>query len=199
MTDPLPRSFYARSALVVARELLGTRLVRAEPGQPQVVGLIVETEAYTGIDDLASHGRHRPTPRNAPMWGPPGHAYVYLSRGIHWMLNAVAEAENTPAAVLIRAVHPLEGLDVIAARRPNRQPGEWTSGPARLTQALAVTNALNRADLTTPTAGLWIEPGELVDDAAVRTGPRVGLGKTPAPWLTIPWRWWIVGDEFVSR
>ncbi|MHB8626602.1 MAG: DNA-3-methyladenine glycosylase [Aggregatilineales bacterium] len=199
MSDPLPRAFYARSALVVARDLLGARLVRAEPGQPRVVGLIVETEAYTGLDDLASHGRHHRTPRNAPMWGPPGHAYVYLSRGIHWMLNAVVEAEDTPAAVLIRAIHPLAGLDVIAARRPNRQPREWTSGPARLTVAIAVNSALNRADLTTRDAGLWIEPGEQVDDAAVRTGPRIGLGKTPEPWLTIPWRWWIANDEFVSR
>src|SRR5579859_4471745 len=120
MPDPLPRSFYARSALVVARELLGAQLVRIEAGQPRVAGLIVETEAYSGADDLASHGRKRITPRNQPMYGQPGLTYVYLSRGIHPMLNVVAEPEGSPGAVLIRAIRPLEGLDVIAQRRAGR-------------------------------------------------------------------------------
>ena len=196
---PLLRSFYARSALTVARELLGTRLVRLHDGQPQVSGLIVETEAYTGLDDMASHGRRKPTPRNEPMWGPPGFAYVYLSRGIHWMLNVVVEPEGAPAAVLIRAIRPLQGLELIAERRPDRKPREWTSGPGRLTVALAVSSAQNRVDLTTTAGGLWIEPGEPIEDMAVRTGPRVGLGKTPEPWFSIAWRWWLAGDEYVSR
>ena len=197
--NPLPRTFYARSALTVARDLLGARLVHHEDGQPRLSGLIVETEAYTGLDDLASHGRNHITPRNEPMWGQPGMAYVYLSRGIHWMLNIVVEPEGAPAAVLIRALRPLEGLDLIATRRPDRTPRQWTSGPGRLTTALAINSRYNRVDMTTPASGLWIEPGEAIADSAVRTGPRIGLGKTPEPWFSIAWRWWIAGDEYVSR
>jgi len=109
MPDPLPRSFYARSALVVARELLGAQLVRIEAGQPRVAGLIVETEAYSGADDLASHGRKRITPRNQPMYGQPGLTYVYLSRGIHPMLNVVAEPGDIPPVANI-ALKPLAGI-----------------------------------------------------------------------------------------
>ncbi len=199
MPEPLPRSFYDQSALTVARSLLGAILVREEPGQPRLSGIIVETEAYTGLDDLASHGRHKPTPRNKPMWGPPGHAYVYLSRGMHWMLNIVTEAEGAPAAILIRAIRPLEGVELMAERRAGRKPREFTSGPARLTRALNVTNVLNTVDMTTREAGVWIEPGQPVADEQVRTGPRIGLGKTPEPWFSIGWRWWVAGDEYVSR
>jgi DNA-3-methyladenine glycosylase len=196
---PLPRSFYGRPALAVARELLGARLVRHEPGIGRIAGRIVETEAYTGHDDLASHGRARITKRNAPMWGPPGFAYVYKSRGIHWMLNAVVEPEGQPAAVLIRAIEPLEGLEIIAARRPDRKPLEWTSGPARLASALGVTGALNRADLTGAAASLWIEADLDIPDADVRTGPRIGMGKTPEPWYSIPWRFWVADNPHVSH
>ncbi len=199
MTQPLPHSFYERSSLIVARELLGATLVRQETDQPRLSGIIVETEAYRGIDDLASHGRHKRTPRNLPMWGTPGHAYVYQSRGIHWMLNVVTEPFDTPGAILIRAIHPVEGLDLMAARRPLRKPQEWTSGPARLTLALAITSAQNRIDVTTTENGLWIEPGDLIPDDRVQTGPRIGMGKTPEPWYSIPWRWWVKGDEYVSR
>jgi DNA-3-methyladenine glycosylase len=187
------------NAVIVARALLGARLVRRLPDGAHIAGRIVETEAYTGIDDMASHGRKRRTPRNLPMWGPPGHAYVYLSYGVHWLLNVVAEPEGQPAAILIRAVEPLNGLEHIAARRIGRLPREWTSGPGRLARALEVTQALNTADLTTPAAGLWIEAGEPVPDSAVRTGPRIGLGKTSEPWLSIPWRFWVAGNAHVSR
>lgn len=196
---PLPRDFYMPNAVIVSRALLGARLVRRLPDGALVAGRIVETEAYTGIDDMASHGRKRRTPRNLPMWGPPGHAYVYLSYGVHWLLNVVAEPEGQPAAILIRAVEPLNGLEHIAARRIGRPLHEWTSGPGRLARALEVTQALNTADLTTPAAGLWIEAGEPVPDSAVRTGPRIGLGKTPEPWLSIPWRFWVTGNAYVSR
>jgi len=196
---PLPRSFYDRHALEVARALLGMRLVRHEPGQEQIVGRIVETEAYTGLDDMASHGRQKRTPRNLPMWGPPGYAYVYLTHGIHWMFNAVVEGEDHPAAVLIRAIEPLEGVSTIAARRTGRKPLEWTSGPGRLTAALNITGALNRADISTPAAGLWVEADTEVSDSVVCTGRRIGLGKTPEPWLSIPWRFWVNGNPFVSR
>jgi DNA-3-methyladenine glycosylase len=162
-------------------------------------GRIVETEAYTGPDDLASHGRNKRTKRNLPMWEAPGHAYIYLSRGIHWMLNVVVEPEDTPAAILVRAVEPLEGVDTIAQRRIDRKPLEWTSGPARLTKAFNITSALNRADVTSTASGLWVEADINIPDDQVQTGPRIGLGKTPEPWFSIPWRFCISGNPYVSR
>jgi len=198
--DPLPREFYNRSALTVARELLGARLMRAEPGQPPLIGIIVETEAYTGHQDMASHGRLKKTPRNLPMWGTPGHAYVYLTQGLHWMFNVVVEAEGEPAAVLIRAVRPVEGHAVIASRRSKVQkPREWTSGPGRLTMAFGIDKSFNTADLTTPDAGLWIEAGEPVAHPHVIASPRIGMGKTPEPWFSMPWRWYVADEEYVSR
>ena len=200
MNSPiLAADFYNRSALIVARDLLGMRLVRILPDGTRIAGRIVETEAYTGLDDLASHaGRHKRTSRNLPMWKAPGRAYVYFTRGIHWMLNVVVEPEDQPAAILIRAIEPLEGLDAIARHRPDSKPLDWTSGPARLTRALAITGTLNEVDMTSATAGLWIEADQAIPDSLVRTGPRIGLGKTPEPWFSIPWRWWIGGNPYVS-
>ena len=199
MTHPLPASFYMPSALTVARELLGARLVRVLTNGVRLCGRIVETEAYSGLDDLASHGRAKPTKRNRPMYGPPGRAYVYFTYGNYWMFNIVCEPEGIPAAVLVRAVEPLEGLDEMAARRPGRGPSEWTSGPAKLVMAFGISGADNTLDLTTPANNLWIELGEAVPDDQVRTGPRVGMGQTPEPWHSMPWRWWVAGNEFVSK
>ncbi|WP_374689223.1 DNA-3-methyladenine glycosylase [Promineifilum sp.] len=199
MTNPFPPSFYAQSTLTVARDLLGARLVRILQDGQRLSGRIVETEAYTGLDDLASHGRRKRTRRNEPMYGPPGRAYIYFTYGNYWMLNVVTEPEDTPAAVLIRAIEPLEGLDEMAARRPGRGPLEWTSGPAKLVLALGITGDMNTTDLTTTAGGLWIEPDQTIPDDRVRTGPRIGLNTTPEPWLSLPWRWWVAGNEFVSR
>lgn len=197
---PLPRDFYAQHATQVARQLLGATLVRRLPDGALIRAKIVETEAYSGTDDLASHGRAKRTPRNLPMYGAPGHAYVYLAYGIHWLLNVVAEPIDSPAAVLIRAAEPLEGAEHIAARRDGRPPHDWTSGPARLTVALGITGAHNKLDLTATAHGLWIAAGEDVPDGAVRTGARIGLGKrVREPWLSIPWRWWIADNRYVSR
>jgi DNA-3-methyladenine glycosylase len=191
--------FFSQNACVVARQLLGARLVRTLPDGTRLSGQIVETEAYTGHDDMASHGRLRQTPRNLPMWGEPGRAYVYLSRGVHWMLNVVAEPKGQPAAVLIRALVPLEGLEHMAARRAGRKQAEWTSGPGRLCVALDVTKAHNTIDLTTPHAGLWIEPMADIPDARVLTSARIGMGKTPEPWFSMPWRWYVANNPYVSR
>ncbi len=199
MLRPLFQSFYAPSALVVARSLLGMRLVRVLPNGARLMGRIVETEAYHGLDDLASHGHSRRTPRNLPMYGPPGRAYVYFTYGNYWLFNAVCEPDGDPAAVLIRAVEPLEGLDEMAARRPGREIHEWTSGPGKLVLAFGISGADNTLDLTTTAGNLWIEPGDPVPDDRVRTGPRVGMGKTPEPWHSMPWRWWEAGNPFVSR
>lgn len=180
---PLPRSFYNRPTLTVARELIGARLVRILDGV-KLVGVISETEAYVGEDDLACHAKAGLTKRTAPMYGPPGHAYVYFTYGNHWMLNAVTEREGFPAAVLIRAIQPLEGVDVMMERRQGRD----TLGPGKLTQALGITKSENNADLTETGSPLRIEAGISVPDSSVTIGARVGLNSTPEPWLSMPWR-----------
>lgn len=179
----LPAEFYDRPTLLVARELLGARLVRLLDGV-RLAGVITETEAYVGEEDLGCHAKAGRTKRTAVMYGPPGRAYVYFTYGMHWMLNAVTEREGFPAAVLLRAIEPLEGTAVITARRDGRD----TRGPAKLTRALGVDGTLNGADLCNPASGLWIEAGEAVPEDRVVTGPRVGLEGVPEPWKSIPWR-----------
>ncbi len=186
----LPREFYAQPTLTVARQLLGARLVRLLDGQ-RLAGLITETEAYIGEEDQGCHARSGRTRRNAVMYGPPGYAYVYFTYGMHWCLNAVTEAEGRPAAVLIRAIEPVEGVEIIAARRR----GGDTRGPAKLTQALGITGTENGLDLCDPASGLWIEAGEPVADERVRRGPRIGLYTVPEPWKSLPWRFLVVPEE----
>lgn len=186
MDNPLPREFYNRPTLIVARELIGARLVRILNGE-RLVGLITETEAYVGEEDLGCHAKSGKTKRNDVMFGPPGHAYVYFTYGMHWMLNAVTEQTNFPAAVLIRAIDPVEGADTISIRRQGRD----TLGPAKLTQALGIDGALNGVDLCHPDSDLWIEAGTPVSDEDILTGPRVGLFTVPEPWKSIPWRFQI--------
>ncbi|MFZ5902621.1 MAG: DNA-3-methyladenine glycosylase [Chloroflexota bacterium] len=181
--SPLPRKFYNRPTLTVARELIGARLVRILDGV-KLVGIITETEGYIGEEDLACHARAGRTPRTQVMYGPPGHAYVYFTYGNHWMLNAVTEREGFPAAVLIRAVQPVEGAEVMSARRKGRD----TLGPGKLTQAMGIGKSQNGTDLTETGSGLWIEAGISVPDSAVTIGPRVGLNNTPEPWKSKPWR-----------
>lgn len=183
MVNPLRREFYNRSTLIVARELLGTRLVRILDGV-RLVGLITEAEAYIGEEDLGCHAKFGKTKRNAVMYGPPGRAYVYFTYGMHWMLNAVTEQTGFPAAVLIRAIAPFEGADIISARRQGRD----TLGPAKLTQALGIDRALNGISLCDPDSGLWIEAGTPVADDQIIVGSRVGLFTVPEPWKSMPWR-----------
>lgn len=179
----LSRDFYDRPTLRVARDLIGARLVRILDRQ-KLVGLITETEAYIGQKDLACHAKAGLTPRTAVMFGEPGHAYVYFTYGNHWMLNVVTEREGFPAAVLIRAIQPIEGIDVMLERRHGRD----TFGPGKLCQALGITKSENGVDLTKKTGGLWIEKGISVSNSFVTKGPRVGLNNTPEPWLSKPWR-----------
>jgi DNA-3-methyladenine glycosylase len=195
----LDRDFYHREATTVARALLGAILVRQVDGGT-IKGRIVEAEAYRRRDDAASHGFVGKTPRNLPMWETPGHAYVYFTYGMYWLLNVVCEPVEHPAAVLIRALEPVAGLDLIAANRAGRPFKTWTSGPGRLTMALQINGEQNRADLTTTSSHLWIEAGDPVPDDAVRTGPRIGLGQRVAePWLSMAWRWWVADNPHVSR
>lgn len=204
----LPRPFFARPARVVAQALLGKRLVRrlVHPDQTETVlsGIIVETEAYCDSDepDLACHGtrnKGRPTLRTAVMFGPAGHAYIYFTYGIHWMFNVVTGRPGEANAVLIRALEPVSGEAVMARLRHGRSRGEWTDGPAKLAQALAIDRSLNGANLCDPSGVLWIEDGPPLVESAVSSGPRIGLGKTPEPWYSLPWRYWVRGNQFVSR
>ena len=191
---PLPRSFYNRPTLKVARELIGARLVRILDGR-KLVGLITETEAYISQDDLACHAKAGLTPRTQVMFGPPGHAYVYFTYGNHWMLNVVTEREGFPAAVLIRAIQPIEGVEVMMERRQGRD----TFGPGKLCQAMGITKTENGVDLTVANSSLWIEAGIFVPNKNVTIGPRVGLNKTPEPWLSKPWRFLVKDRNVIAR
>lgn len=183
----LPRDFYARDTVLVAREILGAYLVRVENGQ-RLGGMILEAEAYRGKEDQGCHARAGLTRRTQVMYGPPGHAYVYFTYGMHWMLNFVTQAEGFPAAVLIRAILPQEGRDVIAARR-NPQPASlWTDGPAKLCQALGINGRHHGLDLCSDSSEIFVEHGMSLRDDQVEISPRVGLGSVPEPWRSIPWR-----------
>jgi DNA-3-methyladenine glycosylase len=194
----LTHSFFAGPTRQLAQALLGCRLVRRWNGQ-RISGLIVEAEAYLGETDLACHARVGRTARNAMMYGRPGLAYVYFTYGMHWMLNVVSEAEDFPAAVLIRALEPQEGIDVMLELRPVPRPLELCRGPAKLTQALRIDQALNGVDLCSRRGDLWIEAGVPVPARSIMRGPRVGLFTTPEPWKSKPWRYWVKGNPFVSR
>lgn len=185
--SPLKENFYSRPAVAVARDLLGQRLVREIDGQ-RIAGYISETEAYSSEQDLACHARAGRTARTEVLYGLPGRAYVYFIYGMHWMLNCVAEPDNQPAAILIRAILPSEGRECIARRRGKVRPADWTNGPARVCQALEIDGTFNGIDLTTPQHHLWIEPGRAVAAGSIIAGPRVGIANVPEPWRSIPWR-----------
>jgi DNA-3-methyladenine glycosylase len=193
----LRRDFFARDTLSVARGLLGQRLVRILDGE-RLSGRIVEVEAYIGEEDQASHARCGRTERNAPMYGPPGRAYVYFVYGMHHCLNVVTEPEGFPAAVLVRALEPLEGIEAMRARRDGRGDLELTSGPARLCQALGIDRRFDGVDLCTTNAVLFIEENGAMPDVAVAAGPRVGVRGDEVA-LTVPWRFCARDSRYVSR
>lgn len=157
----------------------------------RTAGYIIETEAYIGEDDQACHARAGLTPRTRVMYGPPGRAYVYFTYGMHWMLNAVTEREGFPAAVLIRAVYPSEGIAAMARRRSGQPRALWTNGPAKLCRAFGITGHENDTDLCAPEGELFIENGIQFSDSSVTIGPRVGLYHTPEPWKSMAWRFLI--------
>ncbi len=192
----LPAAFFARSTLTTARELLGQLLVRVEDGL-HISGIIVETEAYVGTEDLGCHARSGRTARNQSMWGPPGLLYVYFTYGMHWMLNVVTEDE-IPAAVLIRALIPFEGLNTMRKRRMGKPDRILADGPAKLCQALNITGELNGQDSLLPDSPVFIERLADVPDEAVTRSPRIGLNSVPEPWKSIPWRF-TVEREWYNR
>ncbi len=183
----LPERFFDRYVVQVARDLLGKRLVRILDEQ-RISGIITETEAYDGMQDLACHARVGKTNRNAVMFGHAGRAYVYFTYGMHWCLNVVTGEQDYPAAVLIRAIEPLEGLTIIAETRKRVNRKNWTNGPAKLTQAMHINGDQNGIDITRRDENLWIETGWQVEESLIQTGPRIGIANTPEPWRSMPWR-----------
>ncbi len=191
MSRKLNRRFYNRPTLRVARELLGKYFIVRKDGF-SLSGKIVETEAYIGFKDPASHAFRGKTPRNQVMFGEPGFAYVYLTYGMHNCLNLVTEENGHPAAVLIRALEPLEGIELMKTRRRRDKLTDLASGPGKLCQALDVDRRLNGADLCGNL--IWVEDrGEVVKGIARSSRIGVTEGREKK------WRFFIKGNEYVSR
>ena len=188
----LPRRFYARDAREVAPELLNKVLVHGHRS-----GRIVEVEAYVGDGtDPGSHAHRGRTPRNATMFGPPGHLYVYFSYGMHWCANAVCDPEGTASAVLIRALAPLGGIeDMRAARAAARTDRDLANGPGKLCQALGLTGHHDGADLVDRATGITILDDRVPPPTTPAVTPRIGLSAG----TDHPWRWSVSGDPNVSR
>lgn len=195
MPPKLPRSFYSRSTVDVASGLIGKVLVRRLDGR-KLAGKIVETEAYVGPHDLACHASRGHTPRTAIMFGPPGYAYVYMIYGFYFCLNVVTEAEGYPAAVLIRAVEPMENVDLMRRLRNNpEQETSVASGPGKLCMAMSIDKRLNGEDLLGKK--MWIEDRKL-DPGKIGTSPRVGVDYA-GEFKDKPWRFFLDGNPHVSR
>jgi DNA-3-methyladenine glycosylase len=188
---PLPRAFYLRRPALVARDLLGCVLV-SRRGGAETAGRIVETEAYLGPEDGASHAAFRPGSHDL-FYGEGGHAYVYLAYGVHFCLNAVTGSAGTPGCVLIRALEPLRGLATMARRRGVSTASRLATGPGNLTRALGVTLRDNTADLTRGV--LTIEPPDQPRAFRIASGIRVGITRA----VDLPLRFWVAGNAFVSR
>jgi DNA-3-methyladenine glycosylase len=192
---PLAPSFYARPTAEVARRLLG-RILVSDIGGRRTAGRIVETEAYVGPHDPACHAwGGRRTPRCEALYGPPGRAYVYFTYGMHWCLNAVTEAPEYPAAVLIRALEPLEGLDVMRRRRRVAADRALCSGPAKLCEALGITGTVNGVSLTRGRGALRILRDGVRVRSRVAVTPRIGITRA-VDW---PLRFLLEDSPWASR
>ena len=191
-TRTLPRSFYRRDPRLVAPELIGKVLVSAD-GR---AGRIVEVEAYCGAIDPAAHSFNGKTARNATMFGPAGHLYVYFTYGMHWCANTVCGEVDEGVGVLIRALEPLAGLERMRAARPRaRRDRDLCSGPARLTQALGITGAHDGVDLVGARGGFGILDDGRAAFTSIRSGPRIGITRG----IASPWRWYAEDSEHVSK
>lgn len=196
--NKLPRDFYTRlNVLEVARDLLGKKLVVPNRNGSRVAGIIVETEAYRGPEDRASHAFNgRRTQRTETMYGIGGTAYVYFVYGMYNQFNVVTGVEDTPHAILVRAVEPIEGLDIMRRRRRGRFEYELTSGPGRLCLAMGIDRKLDKADLLG--GRVWIEEGVSISPRQIARGPRIGIDYAEE-WASKPWRFWVRDNPFVSR
>jgi len=190
----LAAEFYARDTVKVAPDLLNKWVVRAV-GHERLIGRIVEVEAYRGKDDPASHAFRGLTPRNAPMYGQPGHAYIYFTYGNHHCLNITTQEIGKPGAVLLRAIQPVEGLTTMREFRPNVADTELTNGPGKLTKAMSIDKSLNEQDMTVTGPLFVTEPEAPQTDydiwQSTRIGIRVGLDKR--------WRFYLKGNLYVSK
>lgn len=193
LTPPLPSKFYDRPTDLVARDLLGA-ILECRTSDGVASGRIVETEAYLGEEDLACHAAAGRTARTAPLYGPPGIAYVYFIYGMYWCFNAVTRAEHEPSAVLVRAIEPVSGIELIRRRRPNaRRDADLTNGPGKLCLALGITGEHTWLPLQQPP--VLIREGERVRDRDVTVTPRIGITR----WAEAPLRWFIRDNPFVSK
>jgi DNA-3-methyladenine glycosylase len=188
----VPRGFYARDTVQVAVDILGKRLVRVK-NRSKMVGRIVEVEAYRGADDPASHAFRGLTPRNRPMFGEPGHAYIYFTYGNHHCLNITTQKPGVPGAVLIRAIEPLAGVRRMRLLRPKVPDSHLTDGPGKLTKALGIDKSLNEADMTKRGPLFVTEPDETKFEVgkSVRVGIKQGTDRL--------WRFYIAGNPYVSK
>lgn len=212
---PLPADFFERSTAKVAEDLLGKLLVRVIPdvevekavgtGEEVFVsrklllaGIVVETEAYLGVGDPASHACNGPTPRSSIMFGPPGIAYVYLNYGVHYLLNVVTEKDGTAGAVLLRAFEPVIGIDVMRENRVVKNDIDLSNGPGKLTKALGVTIDHNGIDVTSDENGLFFAEADISLKATgqeIEASPRIGISNGKDKLL----RFTIAGNPFLSR
>jgi DNA-3-methyladenine glycosylase len=194
----LPREFYTRaSVLTVTRELLGKLLVVPVPDGTRVSGIIVEAEAYRGPQDRASHAYGgRRTNRTETMYGIGGTAYVYFVYGMYYQFNVVTNVKDVPHAVLIRAVEPVEGIEIMRTRRHSQPDHNLTNGPGKLCIALGIDDKLDRADLFGER--VWIEQAEKISSRKIASGPRIGIDYAEE-WADKPWRFWIRDNPCVSR
>jgi DNA-3-methyladenine glycosylase len=217
-SPPFNREVLTSSTLDAARSILGANLVRSGHGATVRVGRIVEVEAYVGLFDLASHAHRGMTRRNAVMFGRPGLAYVYLVYGMHHCLNVVTEPEGIPAALLVRAVEPLGGIEAMRqarveierhrgalrlARATERLPSipdaRFASGPGLVCAAFSIDRSDDGSDLCGRDAALRLVAAEINEPFEIATGPRIGVDYAPEPWRGMPWRFWIAGNAAVTR
>ncbi len=201
MTRPgrkLPREFYTRpNVLAVSKDLLGKLLVVPENRGERVSGMIVEVEAYRGPEDRASHAYGgRRTNRTETMYGLGGVAYVYFVYGMYNQFNVVSNVEDVPHAILVRALEPVEGIELMRERRHPHKDKNLTSGPGKLCKALDIDRRLDKADLLGEE--VWIEEYKTIAASKISKGPRIGIDYAEA-WIEKPWRFWIKDNAYVSR
>jgi len=194
----LPREFYTRkNVLTVARDLLGKLLVVPDKSGRRVSGKIVEVEAYRGPEDRASHAYGgRRTKRTETMYKMGGVAYVYFVYGMYNQFNVVTNTEDIPHAILVRGVEPVEGIEVMRERRHSHKDRNLTNGPGKLCLAMGIDRQLDLADLLGDK--VWLEEFETVRASRISKGPRIGIDYAE-DWVDIPWRFWIKGNEWISR
>jgi DNA-3-methyladenine glycosylase len=199
-TDALPREFFARPSVAVAPDLLGC-VIAHETADGVVAVVLTEVEAYAGESDPASHAYRGRTARNAVMFGPPGHVYVYFTYGMHFCMNLVCQAERGASAVLLRAGRVIEGVPLASARRSRRgrrippREVDLARGPARLCEALGVDRSHDGADACGPASALRAFAGQTgIGAAGIGRGPRVGVSRA----ADVPWRFWVAGEPTVS-